>query len=166
MPAGRKPKPVELKVLQGNPGKRPLPKAASSATPRRRTPPPPDWLPEMGRAEWSRVGRILNKLHVLTDADVTALAAYCDAYCRWRDARKAIEDEGMTTTTGAGNLKAHPATVVVHQAMTEMRQFMVEFGLTPSSRTRVSQVRPAEPSEFEKYLARRNRQADAEGTHG
>lgn len=154
-------------MLQGNPGKRPLPKTGRRANPRRRTPPPPEWLPEDGRAEWVRVGRLLNQLHVLTEADNTALAAYCDAYSRWRKARKLIEDDGMTTTTAAGNLKAHPATVVVHQAMTEMRQFMIEFGLTPSSRARVGQVPAAEPSEFEKYLARRNQQAaaaDAERT--
>lgn len=163
MTAGRKPKPTELKVLQGNPGKRPVRKVRKAPT-LQRTPSPPDWLTEIGRAEWKRVGKLLSKLQVLTDADLSALAAYCDAYSRWRSARQMIEEQGLTTETGAGNLKAHPATVVVHQAITEMRQFMNELGLTPSSRTRVNQTKRDEPSEFEKFLAKRQREAS--GTDG
>lgn len=163
MTAGRKPKPTELKILQGNPGRRPLRQVRKAQT-LQRTPSPPDWLTDIGRAEWRRVGKLLSKLQVLTDSDLSALAAYCDAYSRWRKAREMIEEQGITTETGSGNLKAHPATVVVHQAMTEMRQFMVELGLTPSSRTRVNQVKPNEPSEFEQFLAKRR--TAAEGTHG
>lgn len=163
MPAGRKPKPTELKVLQGNPGKRPVRRMRKAAAVKR-TPSPPDYLTDVGKKEWRRVGKLLSALQVLTDSDLTALAAYCDAYSRWLDARKLIEEQGLTTETGAGNLKAHPATAVVHQAMTEMRQFMVELGLTPSSRTRVNQVAKDEPSEFEKFLARR--QHEARAAHG
>lgn len=161
MPAGRKPKPVELKILHGNPGKRELPKTRPSPSQPHRAPSPPDWLTDVGKQEWRRVARILHRLRVLTDADLTALAAYCDAYSRWRDARKQIEDQGITTETGAGNLKAHPATTVVHQAMLEMRQFMSEFGLTPASRVRVHAGQAREPSEFEKFLARRSQNSEA-----
>ena len=48
----------------------------------------------------------------------------------------------------------------VNQALAQMRAFMVEFGLTPSARVRVATEAPRELSEFEQYLARKNRQAD------
>lgn len=142
MVAGRRPKSAELRLLEGNPGKRRLPQPkARPAAARRRRPrmaSPPAWMPELGRAEWFRVGRLLTASGILTDTDLTALAAYCDAYCRWLDAREALARDGLTTETASGNLKAHPATVVVHQAVTEMRQFMAEFGLTPAARARVT----------------------------
>jgi len=58
------------------------------------------------------------------------------------DARTAIKDAGgMTYETkgdaGGRQIKKHPAVGIVEEAMRIIRAFDSEFGLTPSSRTRV-----------------------------
>lgn len=153
---GRKPKPVELKELQGNPGKRALPARRSRQQARRQAPSAPAWLAEEAQREWRRMAHTLVSMRVLTDTDMTALAAYCDAYGRWLEARVLLDRDGLLVDTGTGSQKVHPAWTIANQAMTQMRAFMVEFGLTPSSRSRVRVDAPAEKSEFELFLESRH----------
>lgn len=161
MTAGRKPKPTELKLLTGNPGKRAVRRAPAAGRQRLRAPGPPEWLPEDGQQEWRRVAPLLLAMRVLRDTDLTALAVYCEAYARYREARRDLDTNmGMYTDTGTGSIKAHPATTILNQALAQMRAFMVEFGMTPSARVRVATEAPRELSEFEQYLARKNRQAE------
>jgi P27 family predicted phage terminase small subunit len=161
MTAGRKPKPSELKLLTGNPGKRPVRRAPGGQRQRLRAPAPPEWLPEDGQREWRRVAPLLLAMRVLRDTDLTALAVYCESYARYRQAQQELQDNGsLTTDTGTGSIKTHPSVTVLNQAVAQMRAFMVEFGLTPSSRGRVASEAPRELSEFEQYLARKNRTAD------
>lgn len=158
---GRKPKPAELKLLTGNPGKRPVRAAPASGRTRHKAPSPPAWLPADGQAEWRRVAPMLLAMRVLRDTDLTALSVYCEAYARYRAARRDLDANGtMYTDTGTGSIKAHPATTILNQALAQMHGFMTEFGLTPSARARVASEAPKEKSEFELYLERKNRQAE------
>ena len=50
---GRKPKPTAVKVLEGNPGKRPL--NMYEPVPERRAPECPSWLNDEAKAEWDRL---------------------------------------------------------------------------------------------------------------
>ena len=85
---GRRPKPTRLKVLTGNPGKRPL----NNAEPRPEAAVPncPDELGETARREWNRLVGELASLKLLTNFDRAALAAYCGAYALWAEATEAI----------------------------------------------------------------------------
>lgn len=158
---GRKPKPAEVKLLTGNPGKRAVRRDQAVGRVRKIAPSPPEWLQDDGQAEWRRVAPLLLAMRVLRDTDLTALAVYCEAYARYRQARKVLDDnKGLTTDTGTGSVKVHPAATVLNQAIAQMHGFMTEFGMTPSSRSRVVGDAPRELSEFEKYLERKNRQAE------
>ena len=56
---GRKPKPTAIKVLEGNPGKRPLNKFEPA--PEKKAPPCPEWLNGEAKAEWERLAdKMLN----------------------------------------------------------------------------------------------------------
>ena len=72
---GRKPKPTALKLIEGNPGKRPInghePKPPASK------PTCPSHLSPTAKAEWKRLAEALHRIGLLTQADRTALAAYC-----------------------------------------------------------------------------------------
>ena len=81
---GRKPKPTSLKILEGNPGKRPLPK--NEIQPKKKAPRCPSWLEEDAKKEWKRMGKVLEGLGLLTDMDMMAFAGYCQAYARWKEA--------------------------------------------------------------------------------
>ena len=75
---------------------------------------------------------------LLTPADRTALAAYCTAYSRWVHAEEQARKFGTVVKSPVkGFPMKSPYLVVADQAMEAMRKFMVEFGLTPSSRSRI-----------------------------
>lgn len=81
---GRRPKPTRLKVLTGNPGKRPL--NTDEPKPEVATPECPAELGPVARREWDRLACELTALRILTNLDRAALAAYCGAYAMWAEA--------------------------------------------------------------------------------
>lgn len=134
--AGRKPKPTVLKELQGNPGKRPL--NQHEPKPKVKRPTAPRFLEGEAKKEWNRMVKLLLALNLVTEVDRAALAAYCQAWARWIEAEEAIRSDGMVIETDKGNLIQSPYVGIANQAMKQMRAFLVEFGMTPSSRSRVS----------------------------
>src|SRR5262245_15670419 len=133
---GRKPKPTLIRQLEGNPGKRPL-------NDREPVPPPgvpecPDILDDDGRAEWFRTAAVLSEMGLLSKADRSALAAYCMSYSRWVHAEAQVRKYGtIVKSPEKGFPMKSPYLCVAEQALEAMRKFMVEFGLTPSSRSRI-----------------------------
>lgn len=94
---GRKPKPTAIKVLEGNPGKRPV----NSAEPKpiSKAPKCPIWLEAEAKKEWRRVAKQLEQLGVLTEVDMAAFAGYCQAYARWKEAEEFISKHGSIVKT-------------------------------------------------------------------
>lgn len=133
---GPAPKPTRLKVLDGNPGKRALPK--NEPRPELGSPDMPEWLPDDAKDEWQRVAPELSRLGLLAKIDGSALAAYCESYSRWKRAVQQFNLEGHTFVTAGGYTAQHPAVGIANKAMAEMLRFGREFGLTPSSRGRMS----------------------------
>ena len=86
---GRRPTPTRLKVLTGNPGKRPL--NAAELTPKPAIPECPTELGPVARREWDRLVGKLASLSLLTNLDRAALAAYSGAYALWAESREAIQ---------------------------------------------------------------------------
>ena len=97
---GRRPKPTRLKVLTGNPGKRPL--NANEPRPEAATPECPVELGPVARREWDRMVGELAPLRILTHLDRAALAAYCGAYALWAEATEAIQKYGSMVKSPSG----------------------------------------------------------------
>lgn len=142
MAGGRPPKPTALKRLAGNPGKRPLnereaqPRALGGYCPR--------WLSAAARAEWRRVSGELQACGLLTVVDRAALEAYCQLYARWREAEAVVKREGLTFVAPSGFVMQRPEVGIAAASLKLMRGYMTEFGMTPSSRSRVTTVKPTE----------------------
>ena len=66
---GRKPKPTALKLLEGNPGKRPI--NEHEPIPPKGTVKCPTWLEPEAKKEWKRLAPSLEAMGVLTQADLT-----------------------------------------------------------------------------------------------
>jgi P27 family predicted phage terminase small subunit len=148
---GRKPKPTVAKVLAGDRKDRINP---SEPRPRRSLPDRPDHLDGFGREAWDRIVPKLDALGVLTELDGEALSLYCETYSLARHAEAEIRTGGVTTFTDQGSLKPNPAVAVVSQARRLMAAILMEFGLTPSSRSRVKT--DAKPQDaLAEFLARR-----------
>lgn len=154
--AGRRAMPIELKVLRGksNMTKAEIDarkKAEVKLKPKADNIKPPSWLDRDGKREWKRVAAELEALDLLTNVDVTALAVYCDAVSRYIEATKAIRDEGITVeytnAAGATNTVANPNVAIARQYAQLIRQYLIEFGLSPSSRAKLAIPREDEPEE-------------------
>ena len=84
------------------------------------------------------MAQILFDAGLLSQIDRAALAAYCQAWGRWVKAEQELTKHGSVTLTIHGTMKQSPYVVVARDAMEELRKFAVEFGMTPSSRSRVT----------------------------
>ena len=139
-----KPVPTNLRILRGNPSKRPLPQNEPQPDIAPDPPPPPDYLAYYAREEWLDKAPQLHRLGLLTKIDLTALAAYCTAYQHWRLATEALEarrvaeasDHGLTLTLETKTI-TNPLVSVAYKASTEMLRFAAEFGFTPAARARI-----------------------------
>lgn len=139
MAGGRPPKPTHLKVLQGT--ARPN-RMRNEPKPAPVRPTCPRWLSPEAKREWRRVAPELEKLGLLTRVDRAALAAYCQAYARWRQAEEVLEREGLTcehtNKAGATNVSLRPEFFVAQKYLQVIKGFCVGFGLTPSARARMT----------------------------
>lgn len=137
--SGPPPRPTKLKLLDGNPGHQKLnkhePQPGGVAT-------CPTWLDLEAKREWRRISKELRRLGLLTSVDRAALAAYCDCYATWRLNRQVLSEEGFTTTieTKGGGLysQQRPEVAIVQKSLQLMKSYLVEFGLTPAARARIS----------------------------
>lgn len=151
--AGRKPKPTNLKILEGNPGKRPLPTREPKPAPV--APKCPSWISREAKKEWKRVAPQLERLGLLTQMDMVALAGYCEAWATYIEASTYLQEHGLIYEVylrgKEGDLvpgedgrpillksSSWPQAAIAHKALTQVRAFCSEFGFTPSARGRMS----------------------------
>lgn len=135
MTMGRKPIPTALKIVQGNPGKRPLPK--NEPQPERGAT-MPDWLSPDAAAQWPLVARHLAEAGILTAIDAPALGLYCEAFARWKHANDQVMKFGPVVKAPSGFPVQSPFLSIANRAWDQMMKALIEFGMTPSSRSRVS----------------------------
>jgi P27 family predicted phage terminase small subunit len=138
MRAGRKPKPTHLKLLAGHPGHRPLNDNEPQPDLIEETPEPPSHLSGEARAEWASIVPKLIRNGMLSEVDIPALAAYCQAYGRWVVAESYIAKQGEVLISPSGFPIQNPYLAVANKAMEQAHKIEIEFGMTPSSRSRVS----------------------------
>lgn len=132
---GRKPTPTAIKVLEGNPGKRQL--NTNEPEPEKKAPRCPSWLEEEAKKEWKRLSKQMEQLGILTQVDMTAFAGYCQAYARWKDAEEFITKHGTIVKTPSGYWQQVPQVSIAQTYLKIMIKFCEQFGLTPSSRSRI-----------------------------
>lgn len=137
---GHNAKPTELRLLQGTarpdrmkPGE-PTPDVLANLV-------PPGSLDAYGKQCWNRNAPVLARMGLLTEVDVDQFTAYCDTYSQWRHAvivqrKLSPDDDGYRRVA-----------VTVENARTQMRLMAGEFGMSPSSRSRLSVGKAAEEAD-------------------
>lgn len=143
---GPKPTPTALKILRGNPGRRrlndeePQPEAIA-------LPAPPKDLSEAALAEWNERGPMLERLGLLTEADVPAFETYCRAWGRYQEAEVKLKQLGEVVKAPSGYPIQNPYRSVANRALAQCQHFWAEFGMMPASRSRVHVKKgPAAPA--------------------
>jgi P27 family predicted phage terminase small subunit len=140
---GRKAKPTRLKLLDGNPGKKRIPKGEPQ--PQSEIPSPPEHLDKYALEEWGRLSQGLYTMGLLYDVDMAVFAAYCKSYSRWRVAEEALNKlaakdpiNALVQKTSNGNLIQNVLVGTANTAARDMSRYAAEFGLTPSARARLA----------------------------
>jgi P27 family predicted phage terminase small subunit len=151
---GRKPTPTALKVMTGNPGKRPLNR--HEPRPATAIPTCPAHLSSSAKAEWKRLARQMHVLGIISHLDRAALAAYCQAYGRWAEAERKLKETPMLLKLPSGAIQQSPWLSIANKQLELMHKYMGELGLSPASRSRVSAqpLAPAQPSKFAGLIGR------------
>ena len=140
----QKSKPTRMKQLEGNPGKKAMPKIEPQPEALSKLPDPPEYLGEIGRQEWRERGSQLLACGLLTEIDLPAFAAYCRAHERWVIAERRIEENGEILMTTNGNVIQSPYVGMANKAWELRHKALTDFGMNPSARSKVS-VNPQKP---------------------
>ena len=143
---GPKPQPTAIKLARGTLRERrkdePQPSADKIVM--------PSHLDKVAQAKWAELLPLLEAVRVMTDADVEALARYCDTYEWWLATRAILKKDGCTypILNDGGEVKyiaQRPEVSIAHKLATQLRQLEQDFGLNPSARSSLS-VAPEKPS--------------------
>ncbi len=172
---GRKPKPSHLKLVQGNPGKRPI--NASEPRPARERPSAPAHLSEKARETWGYVTALLDRMGILTEADAIGVEMLCEAYADKLAARAALAlpivmtrrgndgEEYEVTVAAAGArtylgfgkdgvmVRQRPEVAMIADADRRIRGWLAEFGMTASARSRVKVSGEKKTDESDRFFA-------------
>lgn len=143
---GRKPKPTAVKIASGNPGKRRL--NTDEPKPDLCAPEPPPHLAGQALKLWWQLTPELTKLGMMAKIDVVALATYCDTWALYLRACRELEKAGGPVyISDKGNPIQSPWVGIANTQSEMMRKLGVEFGFTPSSRSRVKAPSPTSPED-------------------
>lgn len=141
--------PTALKLIRGNPGKRPI---------NRNEPQPsrevviPDWLSPEARKHWPMVAEQLYGAGLLTAIDTTALGLYCEAFARWKHANAQLMRFGTIVKAPSGYPIQSPYLAIANKAHEQMTHLLAEFGMTPSSRSHCTVAKPIDPSPYARFV--------------
>jgi len=144
---GRKPTPTALKILRGNPGRRPLNRREPAPARATDLAPPPE-LVGVAADEWRRLAPKLQALGLLTEIDDRALIAYCVTWARWLEAETELRDHGLVLKGKRGAPFLSPYVKIAAQSAQQLKAWIEQFGMTPSARSRVKTDpadQPADP---------------------
>lgn len=150
---GRKPKPTNLKILEGNPGKRPLPENEPKPAPI--LPDPPTFLDAEAKKFWNEYGHKLHRLGLMTEIDGPAFAAVCQRYSLWVRCEKRLKSKGLIMKTETGYEQQRPEVSIAKNALADVKAFLTEFGMTPASRSKIDlKLDEKEEDQMEKLLSK------------
>ena len=133
-------KPHALRVLNGNPGKRPM--TTTTPKPKGTVPRCPAWLSHEAKLVWRRLLPAIRDMGVLDAVDSEALATFCHVYARWREAEAFLDKNGMVypLRDNKGNVKTmvqFPQVSIARNLLMIVRAFYQDFGMTPAARSRI-----------------------------
>ena len=144
-----RPKPIELKLIEGNPGKRPLPDPIEK---KYEGFDPPEWFDDNALDEWNRVLPELERMGVLDNLDRSLLIVYCSLYSEFVRAQAQSLQGELEMKQGAANWYS-----IAQKAADGMRKIAIEFGMSPASRCKLAGAKKEkEDEEWEELLSKQS----------
>jgi P27 family predicted phage terminase small subunit len=122
-------KPRALKLLEGNPGKRPI---EAEVPFMREDPVKPADLSEDAAWLWDQVVEQMRTVGLLKPLDAASLEVVCETFARWREAVRFRRERQLLSKNSQGVVVA-PWIGVEERASREFRAWCAEYGLTPAA---------------------------------
>jgi len=157
---GPRPIPAELRLVNGNASKRPIPDVPK---PKVKIPKCPTGMKNKdARAEWRRVTPELERLGLISSLDVYALAGYCTAVAMYLQAMRELDDPAKSIQIGRTGATTSAWKRQLDESLKQIRQFCAEFGLSPAARVRLATAPKSKTDQANEDEAFRNKRT-AEG---
>ena len=122
-------KPRALKLLEGNPGKRPIEPEVPFT---REDPVKPADLSDDASWLWDQVVEQMRTVGLLKPLDAASLEVVCETFARWREAVRFRRERQLLSKNSQGVVVA-PWIGVEERASREFRAWCAEYGLTPAA---------------------------------
>lgn len=138
MGGGSRPLPTVLKQLKGT---HQSCRDADHSPPANRPtylPSPPDWLNFRAAEIFRQLAGHLTAMKILNVEDVQMLALLASRLHEVEEHTFTIESFGFTYLNSKGMWKARPEVAMRNEAMRHAQSLLIEFGLSPAARSRVS----------------------------
>lgn len=148
MKPGPAPMPANLRLVTGNASKVPASQLKHELKPDVNLPDPPEALSVEAKAEWQRLGAEMIRLGLITNLDRAGFAVCCDHWATWLMAVTELGKlgaAGHVETTPSGYKQMSVWLQIKNRAAEGLRQYLNEFGMTPSARTGFSALSPQMP---------------------
>lgn len=137
---GRPPKARHLKIIEGNPGGRPLGPAVKTPPQKPRM---PAYMRPYAKAVWQRLVPLLDSMGVLTSLDRDNLAGYCEAVASFKDATEKMHAGVLVQGRRKGEAVKNPAHQIQRDSARAMQTYSAMFGLSPADRERLGDAATA-----------------------
>ena len=152
MKRGRKPKPSAVRVLEGNPGHRPINASEPVCTGKAVR---PKWLVGEGKKFWDNYAGEAEAMGILTAVDGPLFAAMAEHWGEYVRACRATKRTGFKAHNKHDQIS--PLLTWKKQALATYLVLATEFGFTPSARCRLSlPVRSEEDDKDKEFLGANN----------
>ena len=144
------PIPTNLKVLRGTARpcrlneKEPTPKKPEKIK-------PPSCLSKEEKKCWREIVSELQKCGIATTVDKSALTAYCKCWVAWKNELVIIDEEGTVVAGCMGNKIVSPHVRIASDYFKQLLNLWREFGMTPSSRSRIHANKDEPDDDFEAW---------------
>ena len=158
--------PTHLRLVRGNPSKRPI--NNNEPKPPKGVPPVPKHFDKQGKYWFKRMAEELDAIGVISQLDARALELLVEAYTEYRHHCETLDREGYTYAVYSDDdadegkkreirmIKPHPAAMMKADAWKRLRAMLAEFGMTPSSRSKVSKDKPDDDDLLSQFLNSRD----------
>ncbi len=144
---GRKRKPTELKIANGSAAHDPQRLNPFEPKVDRGRADMPDWLSEYAREGWEYFWSALEGLGIESPVYLTSALTFADNWAEFREhsGKPAIDEKGRRSASS----------VIARQAKDAAFKMLSEFGMTASSKSRVSAAGETEQDAFGQYQQKR-----------
>lgn len=137
---GRKPKPTHLHLIQGSGGRTARGRSINKLEPKppHGNPAPPSHLKGEALAAWHLFAPLMIQSGLLSKLDAPVFGALVHEYAGLVRTTRELAVTGPFIETRTGILKQHPLVAVNSGHYKKWISLAIEFGMTPSSRSRVA----------------------------